>query len=352
MPERSGESPLARRVRRLRELGRDNQITQVNAAVRQIWEQPGGLRPERILLRHNFLAPAGEGPEWRPAPMPQLIVTRGVALRFYLLAVFDAQCRPPSDAPWQNMRPVSGRMGWEDLIAIDAAYSRDAGRYQPHTRQNRTLSSSRVRQVKGALQKLEQLGDQALVEVPRKANGIDRDYDSFRLMDESGRGEVPTPNYYTVPATARRGTIDIPSQFFLNGWIQVLYPSEIAVWLTLRSLSSLFSRRHGESGVFLYGQDREDFFHLRRDTYEDGCRNLLEFGLIRRAQPAGGEPAQVGQSLLAMFFAQMPQTDENGRIRHRANLYQLTDEGLNEGAHAVTMTNLRARWRAESSGTA
>jgi hypothetical protein len=324
-------------------------VAQVNAAVRQVWEQAGGPKPERVLLRNSFLAPAGES-TGRPAPMPHLIASRGVALRFYLLAVFDAHCRPTSNSPSQNTRPVSGRMGWEDLIAVDAAYSRQAGRYQPHTRQNRTLSSSRARQVKAALQKLEQLGDQALVEIPRKANGTDRDYDGFRLMEESGRGEVPTPKYYTVPADTNRWTIGVPSQFFLNGWVQVLYPSEIAVWLTLRSLQTVFPRSHLESGVYLYGQPREDYFHLRRDTYEDGCRNLLEFGLIRRAVPGGGDAPSTGLSLLAMLAAQTPQTDENGRIRYQPNYYQLTDEGLQRDAHAVTLTNLWDRLRTEAAG--
>jgi hypothetical protein len=142
----------------------------------------------------------------RTAPMSRLISSKGVALRFYLLAVFDALCRQPSSEPWRNTRPVSGRMGWEDLIAVDAAYSRSARAYQLRTRQNRTLSSSRVRQVQAALRQLEELGDQALVEVPRKANGRDRDYGAFLLMKETGRGNVPTPDYYTPgPALVRRG---------------------------------------------------------------------------------------------------------------------------------------------------
>src|SRR5579859_7372581 len=206
------ESPSARRVRRLRELGRGNQLDRVNTAVRQVWEQPGGLRPSRIRLRPGFLLVAEAG--GRAAPMSRLIASRGVALRFYLLAVFDAQCRPPSREPWRNIRSVTGQMGWEDLIAIDAAYSRPARGYQLPTRQHRTLSSSRIRQVKAALQKLEQLGDQALVEIPRRGNGTDRNYDGFLLMMESGRGELPTPSYYTAPDPGL-GVIYIPSQFFL-----------------------------------------------------------------------------------------------------------------------------------------
>jgi hypothetical protein len=167
--------------------------------------------------------------------MSRLVISRGIALRLYLLAIFEVQCRPGADGTLANTRPLSGLTGWSDLIAIDAAYSRPAGTYLRGTKQNRTLDSSLDRQIKGALRTLEQPEDQALVVVPRKANGRHRDYGSFLLMDESGRGGVRTLNYYTVPAPGR-GVIDIPYQFFLQGWIQVLYPSEIATWLTLRYL--------------------------------------------------------------------------------------------------------------------
>jgi hypothetical protein len=313
----------------------------VNTAVRQVWEQPGGPRPSRIRLRRDFLLTTEDGGP--AAPMPRLIASRGVALRFYLLAVFDAQCRPPSTQPWRNTRSMTGQMAWEDLIATDVAYSRPARGYQRPTRQNRTLSSSRIRQVKAALQKLEQLGDQALVEIPRKANGTDRNYDSFLLMKESGRGGLPTPNWYTAPAPGP-GVIDIPNEFFLRGWVQVLYPSEIATWLTLRFLSFRYPARHNESGVFLYGQPRETVFHLLRDTYEDGCRSLLEFGLIRRAQPtrpaAESKPSPTDSPRLPMMAGQAGQNDQ---IRYQPNRYQLTDQGLNSSAYARTMTSLVRR---------
>jgi hypothetical protein len=181
-------------------------MPRVNAAMSQVWQQDGAPWPPAIWLRPGFLVVPGDESGRRTAPMSRLISSKGVALRFYLLAVFDALCRQPSSEPWRNTRPVSGRMGWEDLIAVDAAYSRSARAYQLRTRQNRTLSSSRVRQVQAALWQLEELGDQALVEVPRKANGRDRDYGAFLLMKETGRGNVPTPDYYTPgPALVRRG---------------------------------------------------------------------------------------------------------------------------------------------------
>ena len=343
------ETPTARRLRRLKELGRANQMTQVNEALRQVWEHPGGLRPDRVRLRPTFLLAEGTTSERRAAPMSRLLTSRGIALRFYLLAVFEAQCRLAPGDPWTNCRKLSGRMGWSDLIAIDAAYSRPVKTYQRSSRQNRTLASSRDRQIKGALRTLEEPENQALVVVPFKANGRHRDYGGFMLMDESGRGGVPTPNHYTVPRDAR-GVISIPREFFLHGWIQVLYSSEIATWLTLRFLRSVFQRRHDESGVFLYGQTREEYFRLFRDTYEGSCRNLLEFGLIRHAQPmsrAAEETPKVPGMASLFMAARLPEVDENGRVRYEPYRYQLTDKGLDHDALSVSMTCFQARRRAE-----
>ena len=192
-----------------------------------------------------------------------------------------------------NTRPLSGRMGWGDLIAIDAAYSRPAR--PTSARQGRTGPGRQPGPAdQGRAADAGALADQALVVVPRKANGRHRDYGRFLLMEESGRGEVPTPKYYTVPSP-RRGMIGIPYQFFLHGWIQVLYPSEIATWLTLRFLRSLFPRRHDESGVFLYGKTRERTSTCSATPIEDSCRNLLEFGLIRHAQPMRADSRRRGR---------------------------------------------------------
>lgn len=334
------EPPAARRMRRLRELGRNNQITLVNNAVRAVWGQPGGPRPDQVRLRPRFVV-AGDGPA-TGAPMARLITSRGVPLRFALLALFEAQCRPPSAEPWENNRPVTGRMGWEDLIAVDAAYSRQDRAYQvPAAKQKRTLSSSRVRQVKAALAKLE---DEALVEIPRKASGKYRDYDGFALMKESGRGDVPTPDYYTPPGPG--ASFGIPVQFFLNGWVQLLYPSEIATWLTFRLLRWAYLGRHNETGVYLYGQDREDTFGLLRDSYEDGCRSLADFGLICRAQPMGLATQPETRSvdlgrLFSLIAEMMPTTDGDGQVHYKPNHYQLTDDGLHKDAYPIVMTSLQ-----------
>lgn len=342
----AGENQVARRLRRLRQLGAGNQMHFVNEAVRLVWEQPGGLRPAVIRIRPGFLLARKAGAERRDAPMSHLINPRGVALRLFLLAIFEAQCRPTSAELPENTRPLSGHMGWGDLLAIDAAWSQPDKTYLHSSIQNRTLDSSRDRQVKGALRTLERHGDKALVEVPPKAGGRYRDYARFRLMKESGRGGVLTPDYYTVPS-AEKPAFSIPSQFFLRGWVQVLYPSEIATWLALRVLRAVYPVKHNESGVFLYGQAREKHFHLLRDTYEDGCRNLVDFGLTRHARPDTPAPTTAPQAAdwVRWFMTAMPlpEIDKDGRVWYKPNRYQLTDGGLDGDALAVSMTTFQAR---------
>jgi hypothetical protein len=338
------ESQPARRLRRLRELS--SQMSRVNEAVRQVWDQPDGSRPAMIRIRPGFLVARGAGDERRGAPMSNLLNSRGIALRLYLLALYEAQCRPASAEPSQNTRPLAGRRSWGELIAIDAAWSQPDKAYLHHSIQNRDLDTSRDRQVKGALRTLEGHGDQSLVEVPFKANGRHRDYARFRLMAESGRGGTLTPEYYTMPG-AGEPTISIPCQFFLRGWIQILYPSEIATWLALRVLRAVYPVKHNESGVFLYGQYREHYFRLLRDTYEDGCRNLVDFGLIRHARPDTPDPSVAPQASdwVRWFMTAMalPETDEDGRVRYKPNRYQLTDEGLERDALGVSMPTIQAR---------
>ncbi|MDX2531611.1 hypothetical protein [Streptomyces scabiei] len=309
----------------------------MNAALRQVWEQEGGKRPDPVRLRYEFLLATMEGEEHVPAPMSLLLNPRGIALRFYLLALFEAQCRLDMGAEWASTRPLGGAMGWRDFVAIDAAYDSTTGHYLRKTKQGRKLDSSRLRQVQGSLRTFEDMDRQALVEVPRKENGQHRDYGEFVLMQEKGRGELPTANRYRVP-TLSELTVDIPRDFFLHGWVSVLYPTEIATWLALRLLAKHFPGRHDESGVYLYGEDREQWFGLRRDAYEDSCAMLLDIGLIRPAQrrtpPSEAAPVATDfNTLLASIdFSQPSQPN-----RYEAHRYQLTDEGLREDALEVCL---------------
>jgi len=154
------------------------------------------------------------------------------------------------------------------MIAVDAEGRR-------RTKEYRTALDNRIRQMKGALTTLEQNG---LVDVHRVAST--RQYAGFDVMRESGRGDLPTPNTYTVPK-ANEGALHIPSEFWLSGWIHVLQPSEIATWLMFRHLAYMYFSHHARDGVYIYGDDRETKYGIKRDAYEAHAI-LTDLGLLER----------------------------------------------------------------------
>ncbi|MEV8095253.1 hypothetical protein [Kitasatospora sp. NPDC085879] len=331
-----------RRLRRLQQMRRTGSVTQASEALGGIWK--AGKKPDSIVLRTALLRADGER-----SRLTKLVLPRGIALRFYLLALFEAQCRLDTGDSWQNVRPLKGAESWSALVAIDGAYDTVSGAYDaalenmpPELRgsaraeerwRTRKLEDLRLRQVKGALRTLEELGhEDALVWMPRGARG-QRLYEDFSLMEEGGRGDMPTPDFYTVPVrswTAAR-TITLPKDFFLKGWIQVLNPSEVATWLILRWMSQWAPRKHRVSGVFLTTRPRMQAFGLRDDAWEDGCQRLLEFGLIRHAEPPEGLKAAldaIADPVITALFSQPT------RVRHpyQPHFWQMTDDGLAENA--------------------
>ncbi|MEU6934812.1 hypothetical protein AB0A05_37600 [Streptomyces sp. NPDC046374] len=276
----------------------------------------------------------------------KLVLPRGIALRFYLLALFEAQCRLAVDEPWTNGRPLAGVGSWSDFVAIDGAYHSGAETYMPDTKQERTGTDLRVRQIKSALNTLENLGpDRALAMVPRARNGGRRLYGEFSLMNETGRGGHQTPDTYTVPAphwSVR--TITVPADFFLMGWVQVLNPSEVATWLTLRALSQWARDQHAKTGVYLYGKARTEDFGLRRDAWEDGCSTLRGFGLLRHARdsPLDASPSKglFGTIDIVDYFAQ------EGRERYEPYRWQVIDQRLQEDAMKICVKELTLRKQA------
>ncbi|WP_327411418.1 hypothetical protein OG458_42820 (plasmid) [Streptomyces sp. NBC_01281] len=273
---------VRRRIRRLSHLAGTQEVMRANAALREVWES--GSRPSHVLVRRALLAAASTD---APPPLyTTLLNPRGIALRFYLIALFEAQCRLRRGKPWESQRPLEGRRGWTNFVAVDAAYSSVTETYLPETKQQRDTQSSRLRQVQGALRTLRGTDDldvsedrlpRALVTLPRKGKRRAFDYGAFSLMRETGRGPAHTPEVYAVPQAG----ISIPAGFFLNGWAQVLTPAEVATWLVLRTLRYDHPDQHDESGVYLYANRREGEFGLKRDSYQDSCRTLWHFGLLQ-----------------------------------------------------------------------
>lgn len=321
---------------------RADSVAKASEALDKIWK--AGKEPDSIVLRSVLLRADGER-----SRLTKLVLPRGLALRFYLLAVFEAQCRLDTGDLWQNGRPLKGADSWSTLVAIDGAYDTASGAYDaalesmpPELRgsaraeerwRTRKLEDLELRQVKGALRTLEELGQEdSLVSIPRGVRG-QRLYEDFSLMGEGGRGDMPTPDVYSVPVrswtTAK--TITLPKDFFLKGWIQVLNPSEVATWLILRMLSQWAPRKHSVSGVFLTTRPRMQGFGLRDDAWEDGCRRLLEFGLIRHAQLPEGLAASLealGDPAITALFPQPTRV----RRPYEPHFWQMTDNGLTKNA--------------------
>ncbi|MCX2178963.1 hypothetical protein KV205_00175 [Streptomyces sp. SKN60] len=331
-----------RRLRRLQQMRKTGSVTEASEALGGIWK--AGKKPESIVLRTALLRADGER-----STLTKLVLPRGIAVRFYLLALFEAQCRLDAGDLWQNVRPLKGVESWSTLVAIDGAYDTALGAYDaalknmpPELRgsaraegrwRTRKLEDLRLRQVKGALRTLEELGhEDALVSMPRGARG-QRLYEDFSLMEEGGRGDMPNPDLYTVPVrswTAAR-TITLPKDFFLKGWIQVLNPSEIATWLILRWMSQWAPKKHRMSGIFLTTRPRMQAFGLRDDAWEDGCQRLLEFGLTRHAEPPEGLKAAVdaiADPVIKALFSQPTRV----RQAYEPHYWQMTDDGLAKDA--------------------
>ncbi|MFJ8982617.1 hypothetical protein [Streptomyces sp. NPDC102282] len=328
-----------RRLRRLDQMDKNRSVEGANRALRNLWAE--GRKPPYIVLRANLLGPRDGG----PSLLSRLVLPKGIALRFYLVAAFEAQCRLGPEEKWTNVLPLSGPGSWSDLFAADGAYDAKTGTYMPHTVNGRTADDLRLRQVQGALRTLEGLGseqyDHALVDIPR-GKREQRLYQSFRLMRETGRGGTQSPKIYVAPRPHwRAARIPIPAHFFLNGWAQVLNPSEVATWLVFKWLSRWAEKNHRKSGVYLHGERRTKMFGLRRDAWEDGCQRLRDFGLIRFARTVS--QAEDARSLEADNSYFSDELVISSRKRYEPYRYQVTDRGLEENAVKVCKRELTFR---------
>jgi hypothetical protein len=330
MPPRAVEV-WDRRLRRLTQIASEERYGRTVESLRQFWER-SEQRPTKIRVRGQFVHNLANGSSSEsPPPAARLLRRRGIAMRLYLLAIFEAQCRLAPGRPLaNNTRPLNAQgqePGWSDLVAIDASYSARHGDYLvDNVKNHRTTQSRTLEQVKGALRTLEK---EDLVGLETRKARHAKDYAHFALMSEAGRGVLPTPRAYSVPSAGQ--TIDIPHQFFVHGWIHVLQPSEIFTWLVLNWLRGRFPGSHEKSGVFLYGKVREEVFGLKRDSYEDGCAILEGLGLIKRVY----KPTSLGtdESDEFSFAITLNLSDP---VRFEPHRYQVMDEGLEQNAMRIT----------------
>lgn len=310
---------LERRVARLESLRDSDAYTRGITALGRIHgAEKHSLQPQTVALRPKFVRTSD--PALRPNSS-LLIKPRGLSQQLFLTALFEAQSRLPPGRRWSNAREYSydpdGHTLWLDLLTVDVDASQK-------TVQNRSETTNRLRQLDGAVRSLDKA---RLLGIATNAGR--RKMSDFTLYSELGAGDLATPRIYSVPQPA--GQLLIPSEFWLNGWGLVLQPSEVAAWLMFRELARTYPAVHETTGIYIYGEDREDIFNLSRDAYEAHMR-LEDYGLLTCLTTISVVP---GGIILG------------ARDRYEPHRFQLDDDGLKQDALStvlsVTERNLAAR---------
>ncbi|MFF4432024.1 hypothetical protein ACFYZ4_22945 [Streptomyces sp. NPDC001513] len=141
-----------------------------------------------------------------------------------------------------------------------------------------TASQNRIRQIKSAIKRLSEEG--LAVRNAGDASGPS----PLMLLHESGTLD-PDRNEYYIPERRERppSILSLPFQFFVRGWVHLLTPSEIRVYLIMRHLAARFPGAHEARGVYLTERDREWLYDISRDVYESHL-TLARFGLIEKVE--------------------------------------------------------------------
>jgi hypothetical protein len=238
---------------------------------------------QHLIVRRAFVVRPEEGLPQREAsdrslpprperpPATRLTSPRGIALRFYLIALFLAQSRSPGEKP-RNLLPLrdpDAPVSWVDLVATPAERARGG-------LTSVSIPEKKLRQVHDALKRL--AGEDAdLVSLPNRTKPV-RTYEGFLLQNESGARYLPTQPLngpYTVPSK-KAETLRLPAGLFKNGWIHVLEDSELTMLLMIASLHADYPL---SPYVYVEGDIRLTRYGVGRDAYQS--HQLLEsLGLI------------------------------------------------------------------------
>lgn len=239
-------------------------------------ETEPGRQPEWIRVRRGFTVRRKddvEGPV-----LPRLIKSKGLQLRLQLLLLFDAQCRYAPGDLVRNVRRVTPHVNdefqpWRQLVLTE---SESQGGY-------RSPADLRARQITEAMRVLE---DERLLSIPREPGGVRRRYNpgkdgkSWHMLSEESTAE--THPRYEVPEHGIR----IHRQFFTNLWVFALTDTELAAYLALSTLRTLFPAKHAAQGVFLREANRREELRLTRSAWR--ATDLLHrFRLVDRARDPG-----------------------------------------------------------------
>jgi hypothetical protein len=265
LPPKDGKVEV--RLDALRELRR-GELPAVTAEAIRLWQgglQPTGIRVRRAYLRNDKLKSVED--ERKPLPMEErplaarMITPKGVALKLHLMMLFAAQCSAKPGKAWKNPHPVEptpqSDYSWVGLIATVA-------RYRGPGIQGASVATNKRRQVTEALKKLEGLN------LIRPTKGPGRARQGFDLLHESGKSTPAAGVPYTVPTDAEL-FVEVPREFFTEGWVHVLTNSEIAALLMW--LDALKYDRMATSDPSLFvtrvtSAVRQGAYGLGREAYE------------------------------------------------------------------------------------
>jgi hypothetical protein len=271
---------VEKRIARLQEL-LDSGAAETALATRHLVSQSTSRSTSRsgsatrILIRSRLLTVTEDHPG--RTRIQTVSASKSAALQVLLLALFELQVRPPRFTDSRTRLPIAESVNpllpaWVEFTALPTT---DSTRRRTHARLAR---ANRVRQIKGALDRLAACGRAELQ--PHGAHGR---YEHFRVLNEgAANGPGASITYYARPSPgrgkARRQVVSVPVEFFLNGWVDALSDNEIITYLSLRLMAQAFPDRHAEGGVFLTQADRVATFNLDRGF--EAHRMLSRYGLI------------------------------------------------------------------------
>ncbi|MFE7779264.1 hypothetical protein ACFU5O_36455 [Streptomyces sp. NPDC057445] len=261
----------------LRERGALDDVTRAAAELADQGRSPAAVPVRRTYIRHHEIRHVeherrGLPSEERP-PAARLIAPRGVAGRLHLTLLFAAACQAKPGNQWPNRIPIepdsSHRFSWTRLIGTHARYT-PGGNY---------VASAQANKQRQITQGLKKLRDNLLVEFPHA--GTRHPFRDFTLLSESGTSTPAAVIPYKVPKKAET-TFDIPAEFFTNGWVHLLTPSETAAYLMWLDVDQ--NPEHDEP--YVTGAERAGHYGLGREVYETHSQ-LEAFGLVDVTPAAG-----------------------------------------------------------------
>lgn len=202
-------------------------------------------------------------------PAGRIVSPNGIALRFLLLAIFEAQTHTqPGKSPGNLLRlhAGGGQVGWADLIAVP-------GQAQGRFKTRSTPADLKTRRLHSALKTLAKPENQ-LVHLPNEGLRY-HTYENFLLNDEGGRRSHGDTPRYVVPQSGEANLFGIPAGLITNGWIHVLTDAELRMLMMIADRQAVTSREEVEFSADL----RLLHYAVGYDAYETNLV-LERLGLI------------------------------------------------------------------------